>query len=147
MKKQILTLFVLFMSAVSPMVAQEDSDSVKLACLNYIEGFYEGNTEKLESCLQKRLYKFGFWKSEKTGTYGKPIFMSYDQAIAYAKRVKEKKNFAKPGAPKKVKILDVMDKIAIAKVRAWWGVDYLTLSKVEGKWMIEQVIWQGPVKE
>ena len=45
-------------------------------------------------------------------------------------------------------ILDIGNHIASAKITAAWGVDYVLLSKEEGKWMIEQVIWEGPyIKE
>ena len=71
--------------------------------------------------------------------------MTWRQALDYAKRVSEKKNFAKPGAPKKVEVLDIMNTIASAKVTAWWGVDYILLSKQDSTWMIEQVLWEGPL--
>ena len=72
--------------------------------------------------------------------------MTWRQAIDYAKRVLEKKNFAKSDAPKKVEVLDIMNSIAAAKVTAWWGVDYILLAKQDDKWMIDQVIWEGPLK-
>ncbi len=113
--------------------------------MDYIEGFYQGDSEILKRCLKENLYKFGFWKDEDTGDYGQPIYMSYEQALAYADRVKQKKEFPKPGSPKKVEVLDVMEKIAVAKVTAWWGSDFMLLSKNEEGWMIEQVIWEGPL--
>ena len=73
--------------------------------------------------------------------------MTYRQALDYAKNVLAKKNFAKPGAPKKVEILDAMNSIASAKVTAWWGVDYILLSKKDENWMIDQVLWEGPLQQ
>jgi len=32
---------------------------------------------------------------------------------------------------------------ASAKVTAWWGIDYVLLSKQGDKWVIEQVLWEG----
>ena len=72
--------------------------------------------------------------------------MTWRQAIDYAKRVFEKKNFAKAAAPKKVEVLDIMNSIAAVKVTAWWGIDYILLAKQDDKWMIDQVIWDGPLK-
>jgi hypothetical protein len=72
--------------------------------------------------------------------------MTWQQAIDFAKRVFEKKHFAKADAPKKVEVLDIMNTIAAAKVTAWWGVDYILLAKHEDKWMIDQVLWEGPLK-
>lgn len=73
--------------------------------------------------------------------------MTWSQAIDYAKKVFEKKNFAKPDSPKKVQVLDMLNTIAVAKVTAWWGTDYIFLSKQHNKWMIEQVIWEGPLQQ
>lgn len=126
-------------------VAQSQKGQVEKACLNYIEGFYEGDTVKLIASLKPSLYKFGYWKNKTNGNYEPDGQMTWQQAIDYAKKVAEKKNFPKPGAPKKVEVLDLGTSIAAAKVTAWWGIDYILLARQEGKWMIEQVLWEGPL--
>ena len=73
--------------------------------------------------------------------------MTFRQAIKYAENVKAKNNFAKADSPKRVEVLDVLDQIAAAKVTAWWGWDYVLLSKQTDRWIIEQVLWQGPLKK
>ena len=73
--------------------------------------------------------------------------MTYRQALDYAKSVLLEKDFAKPDAPKKVEVLDIQNTIASAKVTAWWGVDYILLSRQGDKWMIEQVLWEGPLQK
>ena len=145
MKK--LFLFV-FVASISLQVNAQHSDRelVTKACTNYIEGFYEGDIDKLKSALKPTLHKFGFWRSSKTKKYGKAIPMTFEGALKFAENVKKKKNFAKKDAPKMVEILDLMDKIAVVKVTAYWGTDYMHLAKQGNKWMIEQVIWQGPNK-
>ncbi len=127
--------------------AQENKVMIERACLDYLEGFYEGDTIKLINSINPALFKFGYWLDKKTGKYVPDGNMTWQQAINYAKRVFEKKQFAKPGAPKKVEVLDIMNSIAAAKVTAWWGVDYLLLAKQHDKWMIDQVIWEGPLKD
>ena len=124
-----------------------DKKGVEKACMNYIEGFYEGDQDKLRASLQTTLNKFGFWKNKDTGEYKQQNYMTFEKALAYAKNVKEKKQFAKDDAPKKVEVLDVSNSIAAAKVTAFWGVDYILLSKRGDKWMIEQVIWEGPLEK
>ena len=128
-------------------VSAQEKTKVERACLNYIEGFYEGDTAKLISTLKPTLYKIGYWKNKNTGAYDFDGQMTWRQAIDYAKRVFEKKNFAKPDAPKKVEILEIGNSIAAAKVTAWWGVDYILLSKEGDKWMIEEVLWEGPLEK
>ena len=123
-----------------------DKAGVEKACINYLEGFYEGDTAKLKESLQPSLNKFGFWKN-KDGNYDQQDYMSFEKALAYAKNVKEKKEFAKPGSPKVVEVLGIGNSIASAKVTAWWGIDFILLSKRGDKWMIEQVIWEGPLEK
>ncbi len=144
--KQVLAILVLFLLSGSAH-AQNDKEQVKQACLNYIEGFYEGDTTKLITSLKPTLYKFGYWKDKNTGNYGPDGQMTYRQALDYATRVAEKKSFAKPGAPREVEVLDVLNCIASAKVKAWWGYDYILLAKLDNKWMIEQVLWEGPLQK
>ena len=139
-----ITCIILFSSIATFALAQSEKEQVEKACLNYIEGFYEGDTAKLIASLKPTLYKFGYWKNKDNGKYEPDGHMTWQQAIDYAKKVAEKKNFAKPGTQKKVELLDLGTSIAAAKVSAWWGIDYILLAKQDGKWMIEQVLWEGP---
>ena len=128
-------------------VTAQEKEKIERACLNYIEGFYEGDTAKLIKALKPTLYKIGYWKNKTTDIYEFDEHMTWRQALDYGKGLMAKKNFAKADAPKKVEVLDVMNTIASAKVTAWWGVDYVLLSKQGGKWMIEQVLWEGPLNK
>ncbi len=121
-----------------------DKEAVEKASLNYIEGFYEGDTEKLSNALIPTMHKFGFWKNKDTGKYENAGFMTFEEALKFATTVKEKKQFPKADAPKKVEVIEVLDKIAITKVTAWWGIDYMLLAKNDGKWLIRQILWEGP---
>ena len=138
---------LLFFLSANQVFAQEqaEQDLVRHACLNYIDGFYQGDTSKVKMSTRMTLYKNGYWKSQKTGQYDLHS-MTYERAIIYANDLLEKKTFPTNDAPKKVEIFDIQEHIASAKITAWWGVDYLLLSKEEGVWKIEQVLWQGPLQ-
>ena len=140
--KKLIFLLLAFI-AVNYVSAQE-KEKVERACLNYIEGFYEGDTTKLIASLKPSLHKLGYWKNKNTGVYDFDGQMTFREALDYAKNVMTKKNFAKADAPKKVEVLDIGNTIASAKVTAWWGIDYVLLSKQRDKWIIEQVLWEGP---
>ncbi len=127
--------------------AQDDKSKVERACLDYIEGFYEGDTAKLIRSLKPALYKIGFWKNKGTGKYDPDGQMTYAMAMDYAKKVAAKKSFPKGDAPKKVEVFEIGNAIASAKVTAWWGIDYILLSKQNDVWMIEQVLWEGPLSK
>lgn len=125
---------------------QESADrlAAEKAMMNYLEGFYEGDTLKLAESLRPGLYKTGYWKNKSNGKYEFDGRMTYDEAIQYARNVLIKKNFTKPGSPKKVEVLDISKHTAAGKVYAWWGSDYILLSRQDGRWMIDQVLWEGP---
>ena len=137
-------IFLLLLFSVVKFSSAQEKEKIERACLNYIEGFYEGDTTKLIAALKPSLYKIGYWKNKTTGVYDFDGQMTYREAMDYAKNVMSKKNFAKPDAPKKVEVLDIGNSIASAKVTAWWGIDYILLSKQGNKWIIEQVLWEGP---
>jgi len=140
-------IFVLTLCVAVKFLSAQEKEKIEKACLNYIEGFYEGDTTRLMAALKPSLYKIGYWKNKTTGNYDFDEQMTWRQAIDYAKNVAVKKSFAKADAPKKVEVLDIMNTIASAKVTAWWGVDYVLLSKQDGKWMIEEVLWEGPLNK
>jgi hypothetical protein len=147
MMKTVLTLTCLFLTLTTFGQSETDKEEVQSACMGYLEGFYEGDTVKLKNSIRPSLYKFGYWKSKDSGNYEAEGQMTYRQAIDYAKGVMEKKHFAKPDAPKQVEILDISNHLAAAKITAWWGTDYALLTKNDGKWMIEQVLWEGPLEK
>ena len=137
--------FVLVLFACTAFAQATSNDGVRAAVLDYVEGFYEGDTVKLKRSVSATLYKYGYWRDNKTNKYGGEQ-MTFRAAVDYSKGVMAKKRFAKPDAPKTIVILDEEEQVAAAKLTAWWGIDYLLLAKHDGKWMIEQVLWQGPLE-
>ena len=119
----------------------EDRAGVERAALDYLEGFYEGSTDKIRRGVHPDVLKFGFARNG--GTYRR-VPMSFDQMLAFANDVRETGNFPSAEAPKRVELLDVLDQTAVAKVYAWWGSDYLSMAKYDGEWKIVQVLWQSP---
>ncbi|SHI86082.1 nuclear transport factor 2 family protein [Algibacter luteus] len=144
-----LTVLVTFLLMFSTAISQNNTDKegVENACLNYIEGFYQGDENKLKESLQPALNKFGFWKDKTSNQYKQVDHMSFEKALEFARNVLEKKKFPNPDAPKKIEVLDIGNVIASAKVTAWWGIDYILLSKRDDIWMIEQVLWEGPLQK
>lgn len=143
MKITSLSLLILLYFSISSNAQTNDSNLVEKAGLNYIEGFYEGDTLKLKDGISSNLFKYGYWKNSEGKYSGEP--MTYKDAIDYAKSVFEGKKPVRSSAPKNVEILDVQEHIAAIKITAWWGIDYALLSKKDGLWKIDQVLWQGPI--
>ena len=125
--------------------ASDDSISIQRAMIDYIEGFYDGDSSKIIRAVSPTVVKYGYWKeSNASGYMGEA--MSYKEMVQYA--VNESKNItkAKWGSREKVEIYDVQEQTASGKITAWWGTDFILLEKVKDRWMIRMVLWQGPLK-
>ncbi|EMR02754.1 nuclear transport factor 2 family protein [Cesiribacter andamanensis] len=138
MKSVVLTLsFLLLCLGVS---AQSDHDQalVKKAISNYVEAFYQADTLLAYESVARELAKRGYYTSN--GQI-REATMSFDQLVALAKRWNATKNIT-AATPRKITVYEVLDKIASAKVEAQWGIDYFHLAKIQGRWMIINVLWQ-----
>ncbi|NNE33520.1 MAG: hypothetical protein HKN40_14275 [Winogradskyella sp.] len=142
-------IYSLFFALTLFVTAQNSSDKalIEETLNNYIDGFYKGDSLKLKAALKPRLYKFGYWKNKNTNAYEYSSQMTFDEAMAYANRVLKNNNQKGDEIIRKVEVLDSGNHIAAGKITAWWGIDFVLLSKEDGKWMIEQVIWEGPLEK
>lgn len=120
-----------------------DREAVRQAALDYIEGFYEGDSTRFLRSIRPEVYKYGFWR-DSTGYRG--MQMQWPGFHSFANRVKRGQTRTPANAPKGVELLDVSEQIAAVKISAYWGIDYLLMGKYDGRWMISHVLWQGPPK-
>jgi hypothetical protein len=120
-----------------------DREAVRRAVLDYVEGFYEGDTVKLARSIRPEVHKFGFWIPRDSAHYTGAV-MPWSEFLSYARRIRERNTPAPATAPKEIVILDLADQTASAKLTAFWGIDYLLLAKYDGRWMIRMVLWQTP---
>ena len=123
----------------------DNRDQVRRAVLDYVEGFYEGDSTKHIRSIRPEVFKYGFWIPRDSTKY-QGEQMKWPEFLAYTKRVRDNKRYAPATAPKEIVIFDVLDQTASAKLTASWGVDYLLLAKYDGRWMISHVLWQTPPK-
>lgn len=126
------------------MHAQGDADreGVRRAALDYLEGFYEGDSTKLIRSVRTDVHKYGFSRGGNAPGY-QDSRMPWPDFLSFARRVRESGRTAPASVPKEVQLLDVLDQTAAVKVTAWWGTDYLLMAKFDGRWMITQVLWQS----
>jgi hypothetical protein len=111
--------------------------------LDYVEGFYEGDTTRLVRSVWPEVRKYGYWRAKPDAPYAGEA-MPFQEFLSYANGVRAGRNHTPAGAPKEITLFDVQDQTASAKLVAWWGTDYLLLAKERGRWMIVEVLWQSP---
>ena len=138
---------LLLATAAAPARAQTAADSAgaRQASLDYLDGFYEGDSTKHVRAIRPEVYKYGFARARDSVRYNRGQQMTWPQFHAFANRVKASGRAPDPKWPRKVELLDVLDQTAATKVTAWWGTDYLLMGKFDGHWMITHVLWQSPM--
>ena len=140
--KYLLTVFLFSALLVPTVSAQTDEEGVHNAVLDYVEGFYKVEPDRFEKSISKDLVKFGYWQQE-DGSWGSAP-MNWDQAYQLASRWNvDNRQGIDESTPKEIEVLDVLDKTAVAKLVAKWGIDYFQLEKIDGTWMIRHVLWQS----
>ena len=120
---------------------QDDKKLVRQAVLDYVEALYEADSSRIERSVHPELFKLGFERS-KEGTY-KPYRMTYQELFDLAGRWNKSGKLPK-NSKKEIVVFDVIDQTAAAKLTAFWGIDYLHLAKIDGKWKITDILWQTP---
>jgi hypothetical protein len=141
-------VFVLALAAVGLAATQPtgtptaaDRDAVRLAALDYVEGIYDVQPDRIRRSVRPTLVKRGFYKKSPEAPYAE-MPMTFDQLVKLAGDWN--KDGKRDVSIKNVTVLDVLDQTAAAKVTASWGVDYLLLAKYDGRWQIDQILWQSP---
>jgi len=127
-----------------PVLAQSGADSagVRRAALDYLEGFYEGDSTKHVRSVRPDVYKYGFWLPRDSTRY-QGEQMPWAEFLSYTRRMRARGATTPATAPKQVQLLDVLDQSAAVKVTASWGTDYLLVGKYDGRWMVSSVLWQS----
>jgi hypothetical protein len=135
----------LLLATAAPLRAQTATDTagVRAAAMDYLNGFYTGDSTLHVRSIRPEVYKFGFWRARDSVRYAAGEQMKWSQFHDFTRRVKARAQAPSPNWRKDVQLLDVLDQTAAAKVTAYWGTDYLLLGKFDGKWMITHVLWQS----
>ncbi len=127
-----------------PAWSATDEEGVREAVLDYVEGIYDVEPDRIERSVHPTLRKVGYMRQQ-DGSWGSTP-MTYQQLHTLASRWNADGHLA-ADAPKQIDVLDVLDQTASAKLVADWGVDYFHLARIDGRWQIMNVIWQTPPRQ
>jgi hypothetical protein len=144
--KNLILLFLLVAGSTFSIVAQTDPEreAIKRTALNYAEGWYEGNADKMESALHPDLAKRIVRTNEKGQSgLGQMSAMSLVQGT----RVGSGKQTPAAEQLKDVTILDMIGGAATVKLEMRDWVDYMHIGKFNGKWVIINVLWEMKPKK
>jgi len=117
-----------------------DLSAIKQTALDYIEGYYEGNAERMERALHPDLAKRIVNTDQKSGR------SRLDQMSAMSLVQVTRAQLSRPTPKEKrqndVTVLDVFENAASVRIVATDWIDYLHVAKFNGRWVIVNVLWE-----
>ena len=125
-------------------MAQSDIEAIRATALHYIEGWFEGDADRMRSALSPHLRKCTIIRDPASGkmTVGEPFINNADRMVRLTGMGVMKEDGVKVSA----EVLYVFRDIAIARTDCPYFEDLLHLANFgEYGWRIVNAIWQ--VKE
>ena len=144
MRTLFLFLFVGFVFCVPCVHAQTkisdaDREAITQTALDYVEGWYEANPERMERALHPDLAKRVVFTDDKGRSR-----LEQMSAMGLVQGVKRGggKDTPKEMQQKDITILDVFENAASVKTVMSGWIDYMHMAKVNGRWVIVNVLWE-----
>lgn len=145
--KKFIVLFIVLVVLIFTFIVFGGSDiekekaAIKKATLDYLEGWYEGNVERMEKALHPEFFtKRGILVDPNTGKMATP-HLNFEKMIGYTKQGGGK-NFPREKLKNEIIILDVYKNTASVKAISAQYIDYVHLAKFNGEWKIVNVLWE-----
>ena len=144
MTRMIVIAFALAASSVGAPTAlaqtAADTAAIRATALDYIEGWYEGNAERMERAVHPDLAK----RIINTDQRGRNV-LGHQSAMTLVQNTKRGFGKETPAAERRteVRILDVFHNTASVRVDAGTWIDYLHVAKWNGRWVIINVLWEN----
>jgi hypothetical protein len=123
----------------SPAPSAAEEAAIKAAALDYVEGWYEGNGERMARALHPELVKRIVPTHPKTGKQlvsgmGASVLINSTAAGGGKDTPKERQI-------KNITIFTVYSNVAIVQAEMSDWFDHMQLAKVDGQWKIVNVLW------
>jgi hypothetical protein len=116
-----------------------DSAAIRTAALDYIEGWYTGNAERMERAVHPDLAK----RIMNTDPRGRRV-LGHQSAMTLVLNTRGGGGKETPAAEqrKDVRILDIFGNAASVRIDAGTWVDYLHVARWNDRWVIVNVLWE-----
>lgn len=118
--------------------AAEDLEAIRRTALDYIEGWYAGDAERMERSLHPDLAK----RIVHTRNGESWLDHMGTEKLVTGTRAGIGKSTPAAEQRKDVKILDVFANAASVRVDARDWIDYMHMAKWNGRWVIVNVLWE-----
>jgi hypothetical protein len=130
-----------FMAPAATAQSTADSAAIRATALDYIDGWYAADGARMERALHPELAKRIVISDPASGRSQ----LRQMGAMALVQGTRSGGGSTIPAAERKddVKILDIYQNVASVRVTAATWIDYMHMSKVSGRWVIVNVLWEN----
>ena len=141
-KIHVAMIVTMFLSAPPHGRTQTTADSLSIAktALNYIEGWYEGNAERMKQSLHPKLAKRRVFVDHETGKTKTQHLSAWHMIMGT--RFGGGKATVREDRKNEIIILDIIENNASVKAVSADFIDYLHLARYDGQWRIVNVLWE-----
>jgi hypothetical protein len=115
-----------------------DADAIRQAALDYIEGWYMGDAERMDRALHPDLVK----RRVQERYRGSELLEITSAELVEITRAGHGRTTPAEAQRKEITILDVFGNAASVRVDADAWVDYMHLARFDGEWKIINVLWE-----
>ncbi len=117
----------------------EERAAIKQTAMNYIEGSFSGDAERMAAAVHPELNKVIPVTLSQTNT----TMLNYSPAGLLIEGTRAKMGLVDEDKRNiQLKVLDLQNEIAMMEVLSSMYYDYLQLAKLNGKWKIVNVLWK-----
>jgi len=142
MKTPFFTAYILILFPLLGFSQNTDRRAVLQTAQDYVDAMYEADAGKMDNCLHENFIKNGYYWKAGEESFSNMTLITRPQMIQIAKDW-NKEDWVPDDAPKDINLLDIQEKIAVVKVTAYWGIDYLHISRNHAQWRIAQILSQN----
>ena len=136
----VFVMGILF-GAAAPAHAQTAADSaaIRETALNYVQGWYEGNAERMERALHPELAK----RIVQSDAQGRSrLGQQSAMTLVLSTRSGGGKDTPAEQRIQNVRILDIFGNTASVRAEMSGWIDYMHIAKSNGRWVIVNVLWE-----
>jgi hypothetical protein len=139
--RKTLILVALTFAAAGPAHSQTAADSaaIRETALNYVQGWYEGNAERMERALHPELAK----RIVQSDAQGRSrLGQQSAMTLVLGTRNGGGKDTPADQRIQDVRILDIFGNTASVRADMSGWIDYMHMAKSNGRWVIVNVLWE-----
>jgi hypothetical protein len=118
----------------------DDLVAIHEIAMDYVQGYYEGDAERMRRCLHAELAKRAVLRDPDSGAE-RFRHLTKERMVEITEQGGGKDEVPPDRRTYDVSVLDICDEIASVRAESAEYVDYLHVARSAGRWQIVNVLW------